>query len=66
MKQEYRYTDEELLHEAGAILAEGRLAEFEKNMGEEHAFSPRFERKARKLLANSGAGRPAPSGRRWT
>lgn len=63
MKREY--TDEELLREAGEILAEERLAEFERRMEEEHRFSPRFERRRKKLLGESSGPRTA-AGRRWS
>ncbi len=64
------YTDEELLREAGEILAEGQLAEFERRMEEpEHRYSARFERRRKKLFAKSARAESrgtSASGRRWS
>jgi hypothetical protein len=66
------YTDDGLMRAAGAILADERLAAFEGRMDEEHRFSPRSERRLRKILnkterqaASDLRGR-ANTGRRWS
>ncbi len=70
MKREY--TDEELMREAGEILADARLADFEKRMEEEHVFSARSMRRFRRQTSGRGSRRstekPAgrPAGRRWS
>ena len=67
----HTYTDEELLREAGEILAEGQLAEFERRMEEEpgHRYSARFERRRKKLFAKSARAESrgaSATGRRWS
>lgn len=69
MNRKREYTDEELMREAGEILEDARLAEFENRMGQEHAFSARFERRRKKLLAGNprtASTRAATTGRRWS
>ena len=71
MKREY--TDEELMREAGEILADARLADFEKRMEEEHVFSARSMRRFRRQVSGRGsrrstAGKTAgkSAGKRWS
>jgi hypothetical protein len=70
MNGKQTYTDDELMRAAGEILADERLAAFERYMDEEHRFSPRFERRRKKLFTKSGRGdraaKPAATGRRWS